>query len=123
MCPSGGIKLAWGNPLLAGGRGGRGRLTNGTYCLVLRTASGLFVDEIPQFLQRCTFIIVSALFVLLSHTPQLAFHRPPTLRRFAPLQLLGHLIQKSGVHENAHARSAVKLNRYVFGVRRGRAES
>ena len=94
-------------------------------CLVFRLARSFVVDELPQVLQRRAFILVSAFFVLLSHPPQLAFHRSLTLRRFPPLQLLGNLIQKSGVHENenARARGAGEAGRYVLGARRGRAES
>jgi|HubBroStandDraft_6_1064221.scaffolds.fasta_scaffold356624_2 hypothetical protein len=54
--------------------------------------SNLVVYEMPQVLQRRALILVSAIFVLLANAPELAFHGPATPRRFAPLQLLGHLI-------------------------------
>ena len=59
---------------------------------MFRLTSNLVVYEMPQVLQRRALILVSAIFVLLPNAPQLAFHGSATLRRFAPLQLLGHLV-------------------------------
>src|SRR5580693_2547137 len=59
---------------------------------MFRFTSNLVFNEIPQVLQRRALILVSALFVLLPNAPQLAFHGSATLRRFALLQLLGHLV-------------------------------
>ena len=85
---------------------------------MFRLAGGLCVYEIPQVLQRRALVIVSAIFILLAHLPEFAFDRSPTLRRFAPLQLLGHLIQKSGVHENENARAEARVKLETLCSRR-----